>query len=117
MQAPTDPPTTAARLVDYQGSLEQALQDLVAWVEQGRAPSPTTAYTVDGDQRLTMAPTAPDRGGIQPVVVLTADGGGRAEVGAGDAVTFVATAEAPPGAGSIIAVEWDFEGKAEWNEP
>jgi hypothetical protein len=85
-------------------------------VEHDRTPSPTTAYTVDHDQRLTLAAMAAERGGIQPVVTLMANGESKAMVSAGDAVTFTARAETPPGAGTIVNVEWDFEGRAQWGD-
>ena len=63
-----DPPVPTTRLVDYGGSLEQALRDLMAWVEDGTAPPAETGYTMGADQRLTLASTAAERGGVQPVV-------------------------------------------------
>ena len=54
--------------------------------------------------------TAAARRGIQPVVHVRANGGTRAEVTAGEPVTLEVAAAAPPGAGTIIALEWDFDG-------
>ncbi len=105
-----DPPVPTTRLVDYGGSLEQALRDLMAWVEDGTAPPAETGYTMDADQRLTLASTAAERGGVQPVVHAAANGGARADVAVADPVTFTAEVDAPPGGGRIIAVEWDFDG-------
>ncbi len=34
----------------------------------------------------------------------------RLDVGAGEVVTLRAAAEVPPGTGSIVALEWDFDG-------
>ncbi|HXY92774.1 MAG TPA: hypothetical protein VEP49_09885, partial [Acidimicrobiia bacterium] len=104
------PPVPTTRLIDYGGSLEQALCDLMAWVEEGAAPPDETGYSLDADQRLTLAHTADERGGVQPVVHASADGGVRAEVAAGAAVTFTVDAETPPGGGTIVNVEWDFDG-------
>src|SRR5690606_30851855 len=53
---------------------------------------------------------AAERGGIQPVIAVTANGGARAEVAAGEAVDLVIETEAPPGAGTIVSVEWDWDG-------
>ena len=53
-----DPPVPTTRLVDYGGSLEQAVRDLMEWVEDGTAPPAETGYTLDTDQRLTLAPSA-----------------------------------------------------------
>lgn len=116
MQAPTEPVMPLARLVDYRGMLEQGLRDLMEWVEGGREPPPTTNYTIDADQRMSLAPTAAERRGIQPVVNATANGKMRAEVRVGEAVSFEALAETPPQTGTIVNVEWDWEGKAEWKE-
>jgi hypothetical protein len=44
-------------------------------------------------------------------VRVTANGGARADVSAGRAVTFSAVIEVPPGTGKIVAAEWDFEGE------
>ena len=47
------------------------------------------------------------------MVDLTANGAS-AEVAPGERVTFDALIEVPPGAGTIVAAEWDFEGTAEY---
>jgi hypothetical protein len=53
---------------------------------------------------------AQKRKGVQPVVTVTANGGPRADVGVDETVEFRGVAEVPPGAGTIVAVEWDFDG-------
>jgi len=58
--------------------------------------------------------TAAARRGIQPVVDLTANGAERAEVGVDNPVVFSALVEVPPGTGTIIAAEWDFEGEGDF---
>jgi Tannase and feruloyl esterase len=106
---PPEPRRVAStRLIDFRGITEQSLLDLVDWVEHGVEPLGTT-YRYEGGQ-VTLPATAAARGGIQPVARATADGGARADVAAGDAVTLEVCTEVPPGAGSIIAVEWDFDG-------
>ncbi len=95
--------------VSYLGVLHQALRDLSRWVEEGVAPPPSTRYEVVAGQVMVPADAA-QRRGIQPVVSLTVDGDGRADVAVGDAVTFRATAQVPEGAGVIVTVEWDFDG-------
>jgi hypothetical protein len=50
------------------------------------------------------------RKGIQPVVKLRANGGVRAEITAGKAVSFTGLIDQPPGTGKIVRAEWDFEG-------
>jgi hypothetical protein len=54
--------------------------------------------------------SAAERRGIQPVVHLEANGGERAEVAAGEAVTFTARIEIPPAPGNVVSAKWDFEG-------
>ncbi|MHB8466268.1 MAG: PKD domain-containing protein [Acidimicrobiales bacterium] len=99
---------TATWLIDYFPVIEQGLADLIQWVEEGVAPAGTTYEYVDGQVRLPA--TAAERGGIQPVVSATANGASRAEVNVGEAVTLEVTAEVPPNAGTIVSVDWDFDG-------
>ena len=54
--------------------------------------------------------SAAERKGIQPVVHLKVNGGERAEVAVGEAVTFTAQIEVPPAPGKVVSAEWDFEG-------
>jgi hypothetical protein len=63
---------------------------------------------VDGQVLLPMA--ADERGGIQPVLTATANGGVAATVAPGEAVDLAVTAEVPSGWGTIVAVEWDLDG-------
>lgn len=106
-----DEPTTDAttRVVSYVPVLQQALQDVAAWAETGKPPAQSTSYRIEGGQ-VIVAPTARERHGIQPVVTLTANGGERAVVKAGQSVTFVGKIEVPPGTGSVVSAEWDFDG-------
>jgi hypothetical protein len=97
-----------AHAVSFAGALQQGLRDLAAWVETGARP-PDTQYQVK-DTQVGLPAGAAERGGIQPVVTLTANGADRAEVRAGAAVTFDAVIEVPPGAGQLVTAEWDFEG-------
>jgi hypothetical protein len=107
---PGIPPVATTRLIDYGGSLEQALRDLMAWVEDDVEPPQETGYTLDDDQRLTLAPGAAARGGVQPIVRAAADGAVRADVTVGSPVSLTVDAETPPGGGTIVGVEWDFDG-------
>ncbi|MHB8463967.1 MAG: PKD domain-containing protein [Acidimicrobiales bacterium] len=95
-------------LIDYQPIVEQTLVDLIGWVERGVSPAATSYEYRDG--KVTLPPTAAERGGIQPVVSVSANGDVRAEVRTGEPVTLEVRAEAPPGAGTVVDVEWDFEG-------
>jgi fructan beta-fructosidase len=96
--------------VSYLGALHQALRDLSAWVEKGVSPPPSTTYKViDGQVQVPAA--AGERKGIQPVLSVTANGGLRADVAAGQPVTFSAVIEVPPQTGRVVAAEWDFVGE------
>jgi hypothetical protein len=106
---PSDPKrATPTWLIDYMPAIEQSLVDLQAWCEEGVVPAPTAFSYADG--KVTLPQTAAERGGIQAVVVVTADGAARADVAPGSTVTLSVTAETPAGAGTITGVEWDFEG-------
>jgi hypothetical protein len=98
-----------ARIVEYTNVLQQALRDLAAWVEKGVPPPPSTNYKIV-DSQVEVPATAAERKGIQPVVTVTANGGVRAEVVVGQAVTFSAVIGVPPGTGKVVEAEWDFEG-------
>ena len=112
-----DEPTAeaASRIVTYVPVLQQALSDLAAWVEKGTPPPPSSVYRVEKGQVIPAA-TAAQRRGIQPVVTLRVGGGQRIEVPAGQAVSFTGTIEVPPGAGSLVAAEWDFDGAGKFPE-
>jgi hypothetical protein len=106
---PPEPNRAAStRLIDFRGITEQSLIDLVDWVEHGVEPA-GTSYDYRGGQVL-LPPSAGERGGIQPVATVDANGGSRADVGVGETVTLEVRAEVPPGAGRIVDVEWDFDG-------
>jgi hypothetical protein len=106
-------PDRSTHVVSYRGVLEQALRDLAAWVERGIAPPSSTNYElVDG--QVLLPDTAAERRGIQPVVQLTANGGERADVAVGEPVAFSALVEVPPGAGTIVAAEWDLDGRGDY---
>ena len=105
-QALEDP----TRIINYVPILNQALRDLAAWVEKGVPPPGSTSYRIVEGQ-VIVAPTAAERNGVQPVVTLKANGGERAEVSVGQRVPFTGIIEVPTGAGSVIAAEWDFDGK------
>ena len=108
-----DRPVSTTRIVSYAGVLQQALRDLAAWVETGLAPPSTTAYEVV-DGQVVVPPRAADRKGIQATVEVTANGRDRADVAVGEPVEFRAVAEAPPGAGTVVRAEWDFDGSGDY---
>lgn len=96
-------------LVDFLPVIEQSLADLIDWVEHGVEPSGTNFTYVDG--KIALPPTATERGGIQPVVSVTADGASSVRVAPGTDVRLVVRGEVPPGAGTIIAIDWDLDGR------
>ena len=69
----------------------------------------STTYEV-ADGQVIVPRDAAERGGIQPVVSLTADGHPRADVVVGEEVTLRATAQVPDRTGAIVALEWDVDG-------
>jgi hypothetical protein len=79
-------------------------------VEKGAHPPASTNYRIVKGQ-IVIPATAAERRGIQPVVTLRSNGSERVEVSAGQTVTFTGTIEAPPGAGSVVAAEWEFGGQ------
>lgn len=97
------------RTVSYIGALHHALRDLAAWVEDDVAPPGTTRYDVE-DGQVVVADAAEDRGGVQPVVDLTVDGGPRADVPVGAEVMLRVTVDVPPGVGRLVALDWDLAG-------
>ncbi|WP_443486876.1 PKD domain-containing protein [Novosphingobium aerophilum] len=105
-----------SRVVSYIGMLQQALRDLAAWVEQGKAPPASTSYHIEDGQVVTPA-SAAARKGIQPVITLAANGGALARIKAGTPVRLTATIEVPPGSGSVVSAEWDFEGDGTFEAP
>ena len=108
-------PAITTRAVNFGPVLQQALRDLAGWVERDVPPPASTPYDIVEGQ-VIVPPTADERRGVQPIVVATANGGERADVGVGEEVAFSAVIDVPPGAGSIVGVEWDFEGGGDFPE-
>jgi hypothetical protein len=107
---PSEGPSPLTRMIDWKGTIEQSLHDLVAWVERGEKPVGTTGTTLTPGGPLSLAEKAAERGGIQPVVRARADGGARSDVAVGQPVLLEVTAEVPPGAGTVVDVLWDLDG-------
>jgi hypothetical protein len=105
-------PDRSTRIVNYRGVLEQALRDVSAWAARGIAPPPSTNDQCV-DSQILLPATDAERRGIQPLVQLAANGGERADVVVGEPVAFSAFVEVPPGAGTIVAAEWDFDGRGD----
>jgi hypothetical protein len=92
------------------GVFQQSIQDLMAWVEKGVTPPPSTAYTIRGGQVIPAARAA-DRHGLQPVMNLTVNGGTRAAASVGQPVNLAARLEMPPKGGEIVQYFWTVDGK------
>ena len=106
---------THTRVVSYSGVLQQALRDVALWAEKGVPPPQETRYEVR-DGQVYLPPRAVDRRGVQPVVTLAANGGSRAEIKAGEQVKLSGHIHVPPGAGAVVSLEWDFDGKGTFQD-
>jgi len=106
-------PYLTNRLINYTGILEQAFLDLSAWVEEGVEPPDSTSYNVV-DSQIIVAKEAAARGGIQPIVKLTANGTACANITSGESVNFSACIQVPQETGVIVSVEWDFLGDGDF---
>lgn len=98
------------RMVSFLGALYQALLDLSDWVERDIEPAATSGYAVE-ESVVSLPDTANERKGIQPIVVLTAEGCSekRLEIKTGQEIDFTANIEMPAGSGEVEAVLWDFD--------
>src|SRR3546814_17901331 len=94
--------------------MEQGRQDLIDWVEEGKVPAGTNFAFSDG--KINLPPTAAERGGIQTVVSVTAGGSASLEAKVGEMGELKVRTEGPAGAGTILAVEWDWLGRAACRE-
>jgi hypothetical protein len=94
------------------GVWQQSMQDMMAWVEKGVVPPPSTSYTIRNGQVIP-PDNAAARHGLQPVMGLTVNGGARAVVGANQPVNLVARLEMPPKTGQIVQYGWTIAGKAD----
>lgn len=99
--------------ISFMGVIQQALRDLSAWVEQGIAPPADTVYDIV-DSQVKVPATAAERRGIQPVVVVTANGNPRADVSVGEKFELVAQITVPPGTGKVVSAQWDLNGKGDF---
>jgi hypothetical protein len=107
-------PVQTTRLVDFHELVQQAVKDVIAWVEEGIDPPRTSAFSYTADHSLDLAPTAAERCGIQPVVKLLVNGSERADVERGGTASLDVEIDVPPGTGTVVAVRYDFEGTGEY---
>lgn len=94
------------------GVFQQSMQDMMAWVEKGVEPPPSTSYTIRDGQVVPPA-SAAERHGLQPVMSLSANGAARAVVGVNQPVKLTANLEMPPGTGQIVQHAWSVDGAAD----
>jgi hypothetical protein len=96
----------ATTTIGIAGILNQALLDLAAWVERGVAPPPSSRYSLDAMNQVTLPEKASERHGLQPVVSLTANGKVRAEVAVNEPINLQGNVEMPPGTGKVLQYDW-----------
>lgn len=114
VQSSAERPAAATRTISYVGILEQAIRDVIAWVEHGVTPPADTAHHVQ-DGQVVLHGDGTTRGGIQPTVRLTVgDGHDVVRVRVGDQVRFAAEVRVPPGTGTVVRAEWDFDGDGDF---
>jgi hypothetical protein len=94
------------------GIFQQSMQDMMAWVERGITPPPSTSYTIRNGQ-LVPPNNAAERHGLQPVMSLTANGVSRATVGINQPVSLAAKVEMPPKTGQVVQYNWTVQGTAD----
>ncbi len=99
------------RQVPNLAAVRKALDDLMAWVEDGRAPVPGTQYRLDELNQVVLPAGAAQRQGYQPVVTLR---GPERRVSAGQKVVLQVQAEDPDN--EVIRVEIDYEGDGKFDE-
>ena len=104
------------RLVQYVGIIHQAVRDVSDWVENGVEPSKTSSYSIVNGGQISLEQDAFLRGGIQPAVELTVNGGARADVFTGRNMDFAAKAQLTSGGGVIVRLEWDPNGTGNFTE-
>jgi hypothetical protein len=107
-------PHATTRLIDYPGAIQQALRDVIAWVEDGVEPPARSEYEYSPSGAVRLPDDAAARRGIQPVPSITIGRSSVATARPGQAVNLDLTVEVPPGTGSIVEVEWDVTGDGKW---
>ena len=93
-------------ITNYMGALHQALLDISDWQERGIEPVQSTRYQL-ADGQILLPESAKERGGVQCVPVLLAEGKTCARVKPGETVHFYAKAVAPEGTGVVTAMDYD----------
>jgi len=104
------------RVVPFMGAAMQALEDMIAWVEENKPPVPSPSYQVTAWNDVQLPAAAQDRGGIQPVVEIVVESPSGRTARVGEPVHLVARAEAPPGAGTFVHAAWDIDGSGQFRD-
>ena len=113
--AEKDPNAWQSQLVGYSGMTAEALRSIIDWVEKGVEPDGPTAHRFTDQSQVVLSSDPAERGGPQPVVTMTVNGGEKATVRIGDEVTIVGTAELPPGKCLLASTQWDVSGRGEFH--
>jgi hypothetical protein len=106
-------PVPSTRVVDFSGIVQQAICAVIDWTEAGVAPAQGSTYSYR-DGQLSLAESANKRLGVQPVATLTVNGASHAEATPEEEVRFEVSVACPPGGGTVIAADIDFEGTGAW---
>jgi hypothetical protein len=101
-------PSELHRQVPNQAATRKAMDDLIAWVEKGIAPAPSTEYSLDALNQVVLPPAAAARKGYQPVVHL------KAQETTGQ-FAFHVEAEDPDN--DVVRIEVDYNGSGKFEEP
>lgn len=103
------------RATCYLGMLHQALLDLSSWVEKGVLPPENTGYRIE-DGQVYLEKEIQKRNGYQPDISVKANGKESIYIKVGETVNFEAVVQTPKKGGSVLAVEWSFEGEFDFPE-
>jgi hypothetical protein len=69
-------------------------------------PAPSTHYSVNEENQVSVPSEASERLGLQPVVTLAVNGTDRATIGVNQTVTLTGTIEMPLKAGKVFQYDW-----------
>lgn len=112
------PPTRPLWETGWGGARRKALDDMIAWVEQGVQPVPATSFKVDDLNQVVLPSAARKRAGVQPVAAITANGqSDRLEILAGQEVLFRATADDPDNDLAQFEIDYLGQGKGAEKKP
>jgi hypothetical protein len=103
------------RVINYGGIVSQAIKDVIAWVEEGISPAPSTAHEFVDGQVVLSDPSR--RGGIQPAIALSIEGEARGEVAVETPIELAYEIAVPEGTGAIVSIDWDLDGSGLFATP